>query len=764
MGKKTEYAYQNQGKELWLNTPVPERNLENILYNKAYFTLIDQCARGKGTHMTEDGFINHLIAKDRLIFVRDDDSGEYFSVSWSPTFTKFESYISKAGINYQIYENITNGLKIIWRIYVPAGNDPVEIWDVCVENLGRNARSISLFTCLQMDCDGTETYCNFLFRSAMYYSQVNSIIIKQDAEFHSQNNFPYHNGFFTADRTPSGWDADMQDFIGSTNTIANPVAVEKGICSNSLSSRDTPTASMHFKLKIAGGAKEDTRMLIGACSDESMLPVIRGKYLHGNIGRDLIFDDMCNQYDAQMKNIQINVPEESMNRMLNKWVKHQIMYGAIWCRWGYKGYRDIVQNSQNVITLDAELARKNIMKACRHQYNDGFALRGWHPLDTMRYVDSAQWLIPAITEYVKETGDFNLLQETVPYLDKDEDTVYNHLMKALVRLHTDRGKQGLCLAFFGDWNDSLTAVCRKGRGVSIWMSMAFCRSALLMKELAEYLGNSEDAKRLGDWHLEMSQAINKHGWDGKWYLCAIDDEDKLIGSEENDQGKIFLNMQSWAQLGRVVSDERWKIAFENVEKYLDSGWGYMLNWPTYTKPALNIGRLSFLQPGICENGSVYTHGNAFLMLALLERGMADKALKVWRDISPDNPVRPISCQTNVFINGYWGPGHIKKPGYAELPWITGSAGWMYYSVIEYMLGLRRGYNGMTINPCIPSGWESATIIRIYRGTEYKVVIKNPDKVENASVSTIYVDGAEHQINKPLPIDGGKHNVEVILKK
>jgi cellobiose phosphorylase len=201
-----------------------------------------------------------------------------------------------------------------------------------------------------------------------------------------------------------------------------------------------------------------------------------------------------------------------------------------------------------------------------------------------------------------------------------------------------------------------------------------------------------------------------------------------------------------------------------MDKYLDSGWGYMLNWPTYIKPELNIGRLSFLQPGICENGSVYTHGNAFLLLALLERGMANKALKVWRDINPDNAARPISCQTNVFINGYWGPDHLKKPGYAELPWITGSAGWMYYSVIEYMIGLRRGYNGITIKPCTPSSWKSANITRVYRGTEYKVEIKNPDGLENPPIQTIYLNGTKYQVNKPLPVDGKKYKIEVLLGK
>ncbi|MEN6385852.1 MAG: hypothetical protein ABFD79_11740 [Phycisphaerales bacterium] len=763
MIQKGNYNFKNDGSELWLDTPEPERNFENMLFNKSYFTLIDQCARGRGTHMTKDGFLNHIIAKNRIVYVRDDDTGKYFSVNWFPTFTYFTSYKCGAGINYQVFENITNKLKITWRIYVPAGHDPIEIWDVRVENMDKTARNISLFANVEMEGDGTDTYCNFLFRSAKYHPDVNAIIMKQDAEFHHYNDFPYHNGFFTAKQIPNSWDADKEDFIGTRNAIANPVGVEKGCCANSFATLLMPMPTMHFRFKINSGKRDDLRILVGACSDKSMVQGLRSKYLDGNIDKDSNFDAMIDDHSQRMDKLSISVPEKSMNLMLNKWVKHQVHYGAVWCRWGMKGYRDIVQNSQNVVIEDSSQARENILKACNHQYNDGFALRGWHPLDKMRYVDSAQWLISAITEYVKETGDFKFIDEVVPYMDEGEDTIYNHMMRALIRLYTDRSKAGLCLIFFGDWNDSLTGVCRKGKGVSVWMSMAFCRSVLLMKELAKYLGKSEDEIKLGRWHAEVSDAINKHGWDGKWYLCAIDDDGKLIGSEKNEEGKIFLNMQSWAQLGRVVTDERWKIIFENVEKHLDSGWGYILNWPTYTKPTPNVGRLSYLQPGICENGSVYTHGNAFLMLALLERGMADNALKLWKNINPCNPARPISCQTNIFINGYWGPGHLKKPGYAELPWYTGSAGWMYYGVIEYMLGLRRGYDGMTICPCMPSEWESVFVSRIYRGTKYNVNIKNPNKLQASPVQTILINGKEHPKDDPLPVDGRTYDVEVILE-
>ena len=341
--------------------------------------------------------------------------------------------------------------------------------------------------------------------------------------------------------------------------------------------------------------------------------------------------------------------------------------------------------------------------------------------------------------------------------------MYEHLRRALVRLREDRGAHGLNLVFFGDWNDSLTGVCREGRGESVWLSMAFCRSCLLLAEIAEQIGKTEEASEYRIWQAEMAEAINEHAWDGNWYLCALDDHANPIGSQQNEEGKIFLNMQSWAQLGKVVGDERWEQSWQSVKQMLDSGWGLMLNWPTYTKYVHNIGRLSSIRPGAAENGSVYTHGNAFMLLALFERGMADEAYKLWQAVHPGNPERPVSNQPNIFFNGYYGPDNETRAGMGEHAWTTGSVPWMYQCVTEYMLGIRRTFDGLVINPCMPSVWETASVHRVYRGTTYDIRISNPGKKAGAAVRSITVDGTPHDPAQPLLVDAGKHVVEVVLE-
>lgn len=759
---RDHYTYSTDGREISLDAAEPQRRFDNMLYNRAYFMIIDQCGNGPAKHMVAEGYINNVVAKNRLIYVHDDETGEFFSIGYGPVYKDYQSYRCTSGLNYQIIENTTAGLKFTWRIFVPAGDDPVEIWDLRVENTSGRARRISLFSCVEMNCDGVDTYGGPMFRYTDYYPDANAIFIRADAEKFTEIDFPFHNGFITADRVPISWECDKEKFIGPHRTLQNPLAVEQGKCDCNYASMWTPTGSLHFSFELGKAGTEDVRFILGACDGLSMIKAMRAKYLEGSLEKCPAFDALAAERAEMMRNIEVETPNDSINRMLNIWGKQQSHYLATWCRWGYVGYRDIVQMSQGVLYWDTELARRNLKRAFEHQYNDGFALRGWNPFDPMRYVDGGSWLISAVTEYIKETADFDFLDEVIPYLDGGEAPVYEHLMQIMRRLHTDRGEHGLCLAFFGDWNDSLTGVCRKGKGQSVWMSMAFCRCAVLMAELAEYLEKTEDLDLMNLWHKEMADAVNKSAWDGRWYICALDDDGQPIGSAKNKEGKIFLNMQSWAQLGRICSDRRWVESLSAVDEYLDSGWGPMLSWPVYTKPDPNVGRLSYLRPGICENGTVYTHGVAFLYLAFLERGLADRALKLWRDIHPENPNRPLCCQPNVFANGFRGPDSDTAPGEAEHLWTTGSASWMISCTIEFMLGLRRTYNGLMIRPTLPSDFSKASITRSYRGTSYCVTLNKQKSVEAPPAMSIMVDGAEHPIDKPLPIDGARHEVVVTL--
>ncbi|MCC7204302.1 MAG: hypothetical protein IT441_04435, partial [Phycisphaeraceae bacterium] len=507
------YTFTPDSRECWLDSPEPNRPLHNMLFNRAYFTMIDHTGCGNGRHLkahAKGWYANNILKGERILYVRDDETGEYFSVGFWPVYREPQSFRCGAGLGYHIIENQTLDLKVTWRIFVPAGEDPIEVWDVRVANASNRPRKVSLFTYGEMHCDGTDSYTGSLSRIARFFPDLNAVFVRQGSQMFEEIDFPLHNGFITADRRAAGADPNMRVFVGPRRTIINPVAVETGKCNGRHASMQTATISLHIPMEVPAGGRQDTRYLVGGCFDEATIRQRRAQYLVGNLDRCPIFNALRADRDAMIANIQLKTPDPSIDNMINVWAKHQIHFGATWCRWGWFGYRDIVQQAQGVITQDAPLARAALAKAAAHQYNDGFALRGYNPIDPMRFADSAQWLISAVTEYIKETGDIGFANETIPYYDGGEDTLYAHLLKAMERLHTDRGAHGLCLIFFGDWNDSLTAAGRKGKGESVWLSMAFCRDALLMAELADKLNKPDDARRMRAWHKEMAENLNAH--------------------------------------------------------------------------------------------------------------------------------------------------------------------------------------------------------------------------------------------------------------
>jgi cellobiose phosphorylase len=762
-GEKIPFEYTADGKELSIATPEPDRTMHNMLYNPNYLTMLDQSNCGMAKHMSASGRNCRIVQNDRFVYVRDARSGEYFSIGFAPVYKEFERYACRAGLNYQVVENVTDGIEAVWRIYVPTDTDPVEVWDVRLRNVGDRPRTMQLFTYVPMNCDGEDLYCGELHRIAGFLSGQQAIFVCMDAPRYLEGvDLPWHNGFLAVNRPPDGWDASLGAVIGPRRTTHNPLVVEQGACTHSQCAMFSPVGTLQIEMELGTGVQDEVRFLIGACDAAPMIDSLRKKYLTGSMDADVHFDRLLEAEAARASHLQVATPDETMNNMINVWLPKQMDYGVVWTRWGFKGYRDIIQQCQGAVIQQPGAALEQLLRACAHQYESGFGLRGWHPIDDQRYADSAQWLIGAFHEYLAETADFDILEKTVPFFDRGEASVYGHLRRALLRLREDRGAHGLNLVFYGDWNDSLTGVCREGRGESVWLSMAFCRSCLLLADIAGKTGKSDDAAEYRQWHKEMGEAINEHAWDGRWYICALDDDANPIGSQQNEEGKIFLNMQSWAQLGRIVPEERWEQAWNSVREMLDSGWGLMLNWPAYTKYVHNVGRLSSIRPGAAENASVYTHGNAFMLLAQLERGMADEAYALWQAVQPGNPERPVLNQPNVFFNGYYGPASENRVGMGEHAWTTGSAPWMYQCVTEYMLGIRRTLDGLVIKPCLPSAWDQVSVRRVYRGTTYDIRVSNPGRKAGATVQSMSLDGVVRDPALPLPVDGGRHRIEVVL--
>lgn len=758
------YQWAADDTTLSVETAELPHNFTNVLFNDAYFTAIDHLARGNGRHLMREGWINNVIENERLLYVRRDDTGEYFSVAFAPVHAPCARFRVSQGPGYVQIENETHGLQVTWRIHVPPGGDPVELWDVTVRSVRGGAVPVSLFTHVVMPCDGVDLYHGELCRIAEFFPSQQAVFVRQDAERHTQINFPWHNGFMTSDPAPVGWNARPGAFVGPRRSLANPLGVEQGELPGLRVAVQTPHVSLHVRLQVPAGGKARARFIAGACDGRPMIDTLRTRYL-GAAGDKLIQAAAAAQ-EAQFAGLQLRTPEPSINRMLNRWVPTQVRLGATWCKWGWKGYRDTLQHAMAVAALDGDLARRALLDAAAYQHADGFCAHGWNPLDDRKYVDSHAWLVLAATHYLRETADFGLLDEPVRFMEGEVAPLWEHLLRAMRRYLADRGPRGLVLLMAGDWNDSLTGPGRGGRGESVMTSMMACRAADELAALAELraaaipgMGSfAAEAAEMRALAISLRGALLAHAWDGAWWLAAIDDNGRPVGSASSKAGQIYLVSQAWAQLGGLCGGTegaaRWSSAWAAVRARLDTGWGLMLSAPPYTQPDPAIGRVSFIRPGHNENASVYTHGTAFAMAALLERGAANEALALWRSILPNHPARPGACQPNVFFNGFYGPGSELQPGLADHAWFTGSAAWMLRNVTEGMLGLQPDYDGLHLRPCLPAGWREATVRRRFRGAEYQITLRNPGGQEAPPIVRLLVDGQKVDASAPLPHRAG----------
>ena len=423
------------------------------------------------------------------------------------------------------------------------------------------------------------------------------------------------------------------------------------------------------------------------------------------------------------------------------------------------------QSAGNDVTFSAsDKAKGKILETLMYEYSDGRCVRGWLPLDHHIYSDGPVWVTPTVNAYIKETGDVDFLNHPVKYLDEGEDTVWEHILTAMRFVSDDVGEHGLVHSRDGDWNDSLNMTGLLGKGESVWTSIALCYALKNAAEIAEaLLGDNAIRDEMLERRERMIKAINAEAWDGEWYLAAINDYNEKVGSHEESEGKIYLNSQTWAILSEVASGERAEKCIESVDKYLDSDYGPLTLYPTYTKFNNRIGRLTSFIPGIWENGTPYCHGGTFKVVADCLLGRGDKAYETILKIMPNSETNPSThsgCEPYALTNMYFGPDNPRR-GETLFAWVTGTAGWMFRAVVQYMMGFHPEYNGFSIKPCIPAEWGEVTLTRKFRGDTYNVTIKNESGAQSG-VKSVTLDGVEVGASIKLVGDGNTHNVVVTM--
>ncbi len=373
--------------------------------------------------------------------------------------------------------------------------------------------------------------------------------------------------------------------------------------------------------------------------------------------------------------------------------------------------------------------------------------------------DDALWLVASICEWIVETGDLSFFDYVVPYADGGEGTVYEHLKKILDFSAEYTGANGICQGLRADWNDCLNL----GGGQSVMVSFMHHWALQIFIESAKKLGREEDVEKYTAMAAKVKQACEEQTWDGEWYLRGFTKKGIKIGTHESEEGKVFLNAPSWAVYSDVASKERAIQCMDAVDKYLFSKYGIHLVLPSYSKPDDDIGYITRVYKGIKENGAIFSHPNPWALIAECKLGNGDRAMKYYDAILPYNQndiIEIRQAEPYSYCQFIMGKDHTAF-GRARHPWLTGTAGWFYTAATKYMLGIKPSYDGLIIDPCIPSHWKGFDVTRKWRGAVYKINVKNPDGVQKG-VRTLKVNGKEIRGPVPLMDEGSVNKIEVIM--
>ena len=721
------------------------------------------------------------------VYLRDNDTGDFWSVSWQPVGKPKENYSCRHGLSYSKYLCDYSGINAQQALFA-AIDDPGEIWDVRLRNDSGKKRNLSVFSYLEFSFHQIPMD-NQNFQMSLYAtgSRYEDGIIEEDL-YYEEDGFQ----FFTADFTPDGFDCCRDAFLGDYRTERNPQAVETGKCSGSFRKGGNHCGALMKTITLEPGQEQRLLFLLGEGGLETGR-TMRRKYTQQRVDRD--FAETAKFWDERLKCLQVSTPSEAMNTELNIWNLYQSEINVMFSRFtsfievGGRvglGYRDTAQDAMMVVHADPEGCKKRIVQLLKALTYEGYGLHLFEPRwfepeekqqsfksptvvptpDKSQIVhglkdacaDDALWLVSSIVQYVRETGDVGFVDTVVRYADGGEGTVYDHMKRILDFSAKQVGAHGICKGLRADWNDCLNLGGGESAMVSFLHHWAICNFV----ELAKKLGRNGDAEDYEAMAAAVKKISRQELWDGQWFIRGITAKGRKIGTQADTEGRVHMESNTWAVLSGVADPEQGKLAMDAVDEYLYTPYGLMLNAPCFTVPDDDIGFVTRVYPGLKENGSIFSHPNPWAWCAEAVLGRGSRAMKFYDALCPamqNDQIEVRKSEPYSYCQFVSGRDHTTF-GEAHHPFMTGSAGWAYYAATQYLLGVRPEFDSLTVDPCIPADWKEFTVDRIWRGAEYRIRVTNPKGVEKG-VAEIRLNG-ETVDSIPVQAPGSVSEIEVIM--
>ena len=804
--------FDDQNKEYVITTPQTPLPWINYLGSEDFFSLVSNTAGGYSFYrdarlrrLTRYRYNSSPLDMDgHHIYIKDGDT--VWNPGWQPTKTELDSYTCRHGLGYTILEGRKNGVTAQQELFVPKG-DACELDRLTLRNDSGTEKELDVFSYVEFCLwDAVDDSSNFQRNFSTGEVEVEGSAVYHKTEYRERRD---HYAVFWANCPISSFDTSRDAFCGVYGGPADPQAVRAGHCSGSIAHGWAPVGALHIHVKLAPGECRSILFGLGYIEnpqeEKFVAPgVINKARAHAMMERyatDAQVDAARAALAAHWKDLlstyQLHSGEEKLDRMVNIWHQYQCMVtfnmsrSASYYESGMgrgMGFRDSCQDLLGFVHIIPSRARERILDIAATQFEDGSAYHQYQPLTKKGnrdigtgFNDDPLWLIAGAAAYLRETGDWSILDEQVPF-DNDESKaqpLLEHLRRSFNFTVTHLGPHGLPLIGRADWNDCLNLNCfswdpnesfqttenqtEGSQAESLMIAGLFVVCGRDYVELCRHLGKDDEANRAQTYIENMVEAVKKHGWDGDWYLRAYDYFGHKVGSKENEEGQIFIESQGWCTMAGIGLEEGMvKKALDSVKERLDCEHGIVLNNPPFTRYVVEYGEISTYPAGYKENAGIFCHNNPWVIIGETVLGRGDRSWEYFRKICPSyteehsalHKVEPYVCCQMVAGKD------AARPGEGKNSWLTGTAAWMWYAITQFILGIKPSYEGLEINPCIPAGWKGFNVKRRFRGAEYHITVKNPDGVCKG-IKSVTVDGQpiEGNVVNHLP---GTHTVEVIM--
>jgi cellobiose phosphorylase len=776
-------------------TPLP---WVNYIGTEAYFGIVSNTAGGYSfcgdarlRRVSRYRYNNApLDLGGRYVYLRDDGTGEFWSASWQPAQVALDRYECRHGLSYTVISSEYRGVAAETLYFVPLGTS-MEIWRLKVANRRPRAAEISLFSSVEFCLwDAEDDATNFQRNFSTGEVEVDGNVIYHKTEYRERRD---HFAYFACSEPLVGFDTQREAFLGAYRGFDRPVAVERGVSGGSVAHGWAPLGSHHVKLALAPNSERTVVFLLGYWEnphDDKFDPPA-SQTLNKRLVRPVIdhwldsatveraFDELRRHWDNLLGRLQVSTPDADTDRMVNVWNPYQCMVTFNLSRSASSfesgigrgmGFRDSNQDLLGFVHMVPQRARERILDIAATQLATGGAYHQYQPLTKKGndaigsgFNDDPLWLVLGVAAYLKETGDASLLSEPVSYDSSPgtETPLYEHLRRSLSYVLDRLGPHGLPLIGRADWNDCLNLNCfsespgesfqttsNRSGGVaeSVFIAGLFCLAAEEMAAIADQMGGSwaapYEAKEYREAAKSMNEAIREHGWDGQWWRRAYDYFGRPVGSQANDEGRIFIEPQGMCVMGGAgLCDGTARTALDSARQHLFTEHGVVLLQPAYSRYYPELGEISSYPPGHKENASIFCHTNPWLMIAEAMLGAGDTAFTYYKKINPSarEAISDVHrCEPYVYAQMIAGKD-APDFGEAKNSWLTGTAAWNFVAVTQWILGVRPELSGLRIDPVLPCDWPGFSCVRQWRGATYRISVTKPIGATGRVVDLV-VDG------------------------